>query len=420
MLRIAILADDLTGAADTCARFLPFVDKATLFVKGSHPLEERIDEELVEAWALHTASRSLSPREAFDRTWSLGSRIMSFKPEVLYKKIDSCMRGNVGAEVDALLEACGRDVSLIAPAHPEMGRITIKGIHLLRGAPVSETEMGTDPISPVTSSAITEIISATSDLPVAHIGLDEVRGGVPRLQETILSLRKKGFRHISFDAVDLSDLELIARAGLGASALLVGSAGLATALARVSLSQRPEPIWTLPTGATERPWLMVLGSSSRVTRRQAKEFVKEFPSNSIFVSCREGAGDNSLTVGDRHGDRHLLILPRVVEPGEGSMGEKAQSLLEGMAFLATKVAREMKFGGLFLTGGDTAQAILSGLGATKVRLRKETIPGVILGEIEDGPFAGTIIATKAGSFGAEDTLVKFFRLLGKQNDKGTL
>src|SRR2546428_13486621 len=102
---LTILADDLTGACDT----------GTLFA-GKAPVP-------VSVWpdpprdavvsVVDTESRSLNAavaRERIRRSVSVGGR--------WFKKIDSTMRGRIGAEVDALMSALGVSGAVVCPAVP--------------------------------------------------------------------------------------------------------------------------------------------------------------------------------------------------------------------------------------------------------------------------------------------------------------
>jgi len=76
---------------------------------------------------------------------------------------------------------------------------------------------------------------------------------------------------------------------------------------------------------------------------------------------------------------------------------------------------------LFLTGGDTANAILKTLGARGVRLFEEIVPGMVKGAIMGGPINDLLVVTKAGGFGKEDALLclhKYWehRMKGSQNE----
>jgi len=85
--------------------------------------------------------------------------------------------------------------------------------------------------------------------------------------------------------------------------------------------------------------------------------------------------------------------------------QAAQSMIEGLGrFLAT-VLTETRPGLLFLTGGDTADAVITSAGGKGIRILGEVVTGVVQGTLIGGPLDGLPVVTKAGAFGREDTLV---------------
>ena len=140
MDNIVIIADDLTGAADTGVQFCPFFEDTTLV---SYQQLDRIWEQISpvarRAIAVYTNSRALAADTAQHRLVSVAQGLARNQPIRIYKKIDSCMRGNVGSEVDALLDELGYEASFITPAFPEMGRTTRDDIHRVNGTPLNQT-----------------------------------------------------------------------------------------------------------------------------------------------------------------------------------------------------------------------------------------------------------------------------------------
>ena len=135
MDNIVIIADDLTGAADTGVQFCPFYDDTVLI--SYLQLSNTATLDPGSATALYTNSRALDMMSAHARLRSVARRLKKLEPLWIYKKIDSCLRGNPGAETEALMDELAYDVSFIAPAFPEMGRTTVDGTHLVHGIPLA-------------------------------------------------------------------------------------------------------------------------------------------------------------------------------------------------------------------------------------------------------------------------------------------
>ncbi len=80
-------------------------------------------------------------------------------------------------------------------------------------------------------------------------------------------------------------------------------------------------------------------------------------------------------------------------------------MIEGLGRFLSAVLTEIRPGFLFLTGGDTADAVLSAVGAEGIRILGEVVTGVVRGTLIGGPLDGLPVVTKAGAFGRDDTLV---------------
>src|SRR3954464_11339542 len=106
---MVVIADDLTGAADCAASSAALGCGATILLYSSE------DQEYEGAWpdtdilSIDANSRCLSANQASELTTRLVRLSDSYNAAVheyvLFKKIDSTLRGNVATEVAALLKA---------------------------------------------------------------------------------------------------------------------------------------------------------------------------------------------------------------------------------------------------------------------------------------------------------------------------
>jgi uncharacterized protein YgbK (DUF1537 family) len=83
--------------------------------------------------------------------------------------------------------------------------------------------------------------------------------------------------------------------------------------------------------------------------------------------------------------------------------------LDGLSEIVGEVVQGTPLGGLFLSGGDTATAILNLIGSKAVRLEEEVLSGIVRGTLVDGALAGRSVVTKAGAFGQPDALLQLYR-----------
>ena len=118
-MRLRLLADDLTGALDSAARFVPATGPVAAVWR---------DADLRHSVAIDSETRELSEAEARTATARFAPLLQDGDPA--FKKIDSLLRGHVAAE----LAACMRwfDHCVLAPAFPFQGRITRNGRQLVR------------------------------------------------------------------------------------------------------------------------------------------------------------------------------------------------------------------------------------------------------------------------------------------------
>mgnify|MGYP000791884948 FL=1 len=144
MLRLLMIADDFTGALDTgvqlAAHGIP-----TQVVVGQADLSACSSTVLV----VDTETRHLPAAKAAEAVARLTRSAVENGVGCIYKKTDSALRGNIGAELAALLKASGARNLPFLPAFPQIGRTTKKGVHYIDGVPVNESPFGIDPFEPV-------------------------------------------------------------------------------------------------------------------------------------------------------------------------------------------------------------------------------------------------------------------------------
>lgn len=417
MDKIIIIADDLTGAADTGVQFCPFYDDTILL--SYLQLADAVAPTPGSALALYTNSRALEMMAAQERLRSVARRFSELKPFRTYKKMDSCLRGNPGAETEALMDELAYEASFIAPAFPEMGRTTVNGNHMVHGIPVGQTEISRDPITPVTESDLCRLIQSQSRYPVGHVALNLLEGKEGAMGDEVERQIRQGIRHIVFDATCRKHLDRVARLIYSCShrILPVGSAGLAAGLGGL-LSPRAILKNDGHDYSEGGNHLLVCGTKSEVTRRQIETLMAMYPYEQITLdpvnlTDEKGRGailDDASLVRSKLSDNHTIVTidfsrPLAVSGRPLSQKQAAQMLLEGLERFLVLVLKKTRPGLLFLTGGDTADAALTAVRAKGIRIIGEVVTGVVRGTLIGGNLDGLPVVTKAGSFGQDDTLV---------------
>jgi uncharacterized protein YgbK (DUF1537 family) len=344
MTRIAVIADDLTGALDTVSPFAERGMRTAVFVSS-----DRLDiasESETEVIAVNTESRHLLPRAAADRAAHAARLLKDWKPEIVLKKIDSRLKGNVGAEAAAIARVIGARSLVVAPAAPDVGRIVIRG--------------------KVTGAGVGEPIDVAAAF--AGCGLDVV---VP-------------------DAGSGDELAGVAASAVSdASRLFVCSRGLAKVLAGwcpLRLKRRQleweEPILLAigtrdPMTITQIDHLVARGGFSRIVAEQGRFADTLVPNGRIVIQC---AGEKG-------------------EPGELVASRFASGIADRLKSVEVRT--------LLLSGGDTAAAVMRALDIRRVTVCGEAQPGLPWFMI---PMAGqdmTVIC-KSGGFGGPDALLHLF------------
>ncbi len=440
-LRTGILADDLTGAADTSLQFLA-PDAGVWIVPA---LGDRVAVPPAStALAVNTDSRNVSPSQAASAVEAGCRFLVAAGCRRFYKKIDSTLRGNLAIEILQALSALQLELAVVAPAFPQAGRITVGGYQLVDGVPVQVSEYGRDPLAPVADSHLPTLLAAGGVGEVEHLSLKEVMGGPERVATALVRAIAGRKRVLVADAARPEDLQAIAR-GMALTPfrlLPVGSAGLAKAMqphhvldiAPVS-GQRPVLVGVRP------PVLVVAGSLNAVTTRQVELLARHAR---LVVLDVEGL----LLAGSPAIERVVLAIRPlllsgqdvVLATGEGAdPARKARALGRDLAMGAVQIGQHVAaalgevvvrlldgqppttIAGLVLAGGETATAVCRALGAPPLRVVGEPLPAIPLLRAELGAGAPGLpggvlrLVTKSGGFGAPDALTRLVERL-KRDD----
>lgn len=124
-LQIALIADDLTGALDSAA---PFAARGLRTQVALSPEAiDAIDLAGLDVLAVTTNSREIDETGAIRAVESAALRLRALQPRIVFKKIDSRLKGHVSAETLQCALHLERPNWLAAPAIPAFGRITRKG-----------------------------------------------------------------------------------------------------------------------------------------------------------------------------------------------------------------------------------------------------------------------------------------------------
>lgn len=386
-MAVTIIADDRSGACDAGALFAG-CGPVGVFVAPDLPDARR------PAAAVDTESRTLPPRDAAARVRHAAAGLEArLRGGRVFKKIDSTVRGNVAAELDALMSATDATTALVCPAFPGQGRTVVHGLLSVHGVLAHEGPAGRDPDYPGASSDLVEILSRDATRPVWLLPLKEVRSPLADLARALAE--RSGV--IVADAEVDADLDALARAAVGhPGILLAGSAGLARGAASAWGYAAPAPALPAPGG-----WLVVAGSRHPATRAQ--------------IDALEASGAAGVRLGGRREPDLAKVVGaiRAGRPAFVSSDDAAEGTREDIAARLAKAAKrvlaETSPAIVVLTGGETAQAVMRVLGARRLELDGAPASGLALGRLVVNGVSTLPILTKAGGFGPPELFVALAR-----------
>ncbi|HAT6803420.1 TPA: D-threonate kinase [Citrobacter freundii] len=409
-MKMIVIADDFTGSNDTGVQLAKKGARTEVMLTPTQKPSRRAD-----VLVINTESRAIPAAQAAQAVQqALAPWCEGVTAPLVYKKIDSTFRGNVGAEVTAAMRAANRTLAVIAAAIPAAGRTTRDGLCLVNGTPLLETEFASDPKTPIISSRIAELVTLQSDIPVHEVSLDDVRRG--RLSALLVAFAAEGECMVVVDAVEDRDLSLIAHAICEQEALplLVGAAGLANALPVRLFMQEKQAL----------PVLVVAGSMSEATRRQVDKALCQDRAKVVDIDASRLASADfeqeiasvveqacALLSRQHHtilrtsrcaDDRQMIdTLCASVGMSRQALGER---LSQRLGVITLRIIEQARIGGLFLTGGDIATAVASALGAEGYRIQSEVAPCIPCGTFVNSEIDDLPVITKAGGFGSDSTL----------------
>lgn len=412
-----ILADDLTGAADCAIAYCRRGTEATVGWGTTFPSKEN----RTQIFSFNTDGRELPSKDSaalqekcLENLWSEGV--------FLFCKIDSTLRGQPAAIIaqtaQFLKKKTGRGIGVLAPAFPATGRITKGGKIIVNGVPLESTELWQRDHTYPTSD-MKQIIE-DAGLTAFVIGLDKLRSSEEALSQYIAELENSAdYPVFIFDAETEEDLQRIASvfSRADASHFFIGSAGLAHAFAaRCALAPRDAQTAVRMDGGV----MIVVGSLANASRCAAKELlstrdIKHFPiSPELLLSggaeLDEIANNISQTL-QNSGD--ILVEITMGENIDMSMGSQ---LAKNLSNVLKNVAPHLA--GFAATGGETASFLMDSFGINGIELSDEIEAGVSLG-LTRGE-TKVPVATKAGAFGDENSLVRIFDRLTLIRKEGKL
>ena len=402
MTKLLIIADDFTGALDTGVQFASR-GAATCVIADADGDYARLRDKAT-VLVVNAETRHLPAEAAYQTVLHIVSVAREAGITFVYKKTDSALRGNIGSELAAVMDAAGEENLVFVPAFPQMSRVTKDGIHYIEGTPVAESVFGRDPFEPVRTSCIRDILAGQTDKPVVLHSSAEMTSMRPGIQ--------------IYDAVTDEDLRRIA-AKLGPERLRLsaGCAAFAGVLADLLRLEGTPPAARLPDSL-----LVVCGSMNPVTIRQMDAAeragyarVRLTPEQKLDPAWQgTPAGREMIRQWTEMAQREPMSILDVNSPAgewpENCCEENGLTVQEARVRIAANLGhliRHLLDNGLetpiLCTGGDTLLALMQTIGTQELTPVCELAPGVVLAHFAYRDKIYTIIS-KSGGFGEADLL----------------
>ncbi len=404
---LGVVADDLSGAAECASHALLRVSRSAVVLAGSDTTAPSLRPTAV--LTVDADSRRRSEDDAV-RAVRTAAVLVAGAP-VVVKKVDSLLRGHVAAEVAALAEELQR-TPVVAVANPALDRVVRDGVLHVGGTPLHDTDLWA--VEP--TAAPTRVAEALHPFPTVLVPHPVVALGVDAVADALVAAADARLVAVC-DAVTEADLEVVHAAATRVSshALLVGSGALAAVAAR-ALSPEPrhvapssaEPTDTAPqprhdapsVRGTVRSALFVLGTRAPGLADQLDRLSAARSAHTVLVRP-----EHLLT--DPEGVRRRLVAAQpggvvvvTLDPAAPADPSRARRFAEALADVVAPAADA--YDALFLSGGETARAVLDRLGVDVLDVVAEVETGTVV-SIRPG---GRAVVTRPGSFGDADSLVR--------------
>ena len=414
MQKYIVIADDLTGSNATCSLFKKIGLRAASILKLQGDINYDVD-----VISYSTASRGLDKEEAYKKV-SEAIKILKNKDVLVYnKRIDSTLRGNIGTEINAMLDNLEDDrIAVVIPSYPDSGRIVVNKTMLVNGVLLENSDAGKDPKTPIKTSCVESLIQKGIKYSSTYFTLSDIEQPIEEIVKKIQEAIKKS-RVLIFDAVNNEDIIKISKAIINSDINIVTvDPGPFTLYYSKELQKKNH---------LEKKILMVIGSVTATTKKQIEYILQEediflvkmkvedfFEKETclkeierVIAYIKKGivSYDLFLVTTSPIGDEKKADLQKLAENLNTTVEEISKIIANTLTETVVKILKETeKFEGVYSSGGDITIALLEKLKAIGVEIREEVIPLAAYGRIIGGDFPNLKLVSKGGMVGDEKTI----------------
>ncbi|WP_338935620.1 four-carbon acid sugar kinase family protein [Fusobacterium polymorphum] len=414
MQKYIVIADDLTGSNATCSLFKKIGLRAASILKLQGDINYDVD-----VISYSTASRGLDKEEAYKKV-SEAIKILKNKDVLVYnKRIDSTLRGNIGTEINAMLDNLEDDrIAIVIPSYPDSGRIVVNKTMLVNGVLLENSDAGKDPKTPIKTSCVESLIQKGIKYSSTYFTLSDIEQPIEEIAKKMQKAIKNS-RVLIFDAVNNEDIIKISKAIIHSDInIITVDPGPFTLYYSKELQKKNH---------LEKKILMVIGSVTATTKKQIEYILqeediflvkmkvedffeketclKEIERVISFIKKGIASYDLFLVTTSPIGDEKKADLQKLAENLNTTVEEISKIIANTLTETVVKILKEtQKFEGIYSSGGDITIALLEKLKAIGVEIREEVIPLAAYGRIIGGDFPNLKLVSKGGMVGDEKTI----------------
>lgn len=375
---IAVIADDLTGAAEIGGIALRHGRRVVMDTRVH-------DNAGMDVLVIATDSRSKKADEAKALISEVTEKLLALKPAIIFKKTDSLLRGHVGEELLAQMKVAGKKRALLIPANPVLNRTVRDGIYYAGDVPLNESDLADAARKKIEASdvlhligekfnGLTKVISLTDDMPPEGLMIGNT----------------------------VSENELDAWASrLDDGTIPAGSGGFFNAVLKSRMAQtQHNPQDALVVG---KKIIYVCGSafplskSSVADARSKGQYVSYMP-ETLF--CGDANKETMLNewandiVKALQGEGKVIIAVDVLSCN--ALPDLSDQIKQAMASVIQGVMQQTHVNELVIEGGATASSIIEKLHYERFYPSQELAQGVLRMKVQEA--AGLHLTMKPGSY----------------------
>lgn len=413
-----IIADDITGASGIATLFSSNGLNVGVYLERAKDLNIDLD-----ILVIDTDSRFFTPEKAYNKVYDVTKRMKDLGNKYYFHKTCTVFRGNVGSELDAILDATGERHAYMVPGFPDNLRTLKNSIAYVNEIPAARSHYKDDPMNPITESNLIKVLENHSNRKVVGFTLKDLRKSIKHCKEKLKELEKV-YDIILFDVEDNKDLEKITEL-IYDKKIIGGSSALGRTLGkRITSNKKKNKQQKLM-----KYHLGVLGLSASITPKTKKQihhlknteieilkispyesyYEKNYIKEIIKLVIKKIQLGTSLMIHTDNEDLKIERTNKLFEREGYTKAEQSFYITNLLAEIAFNVKKETKLNRFFIAGGDTSSSFSKKLKINGFEILDEIDIG--LSSMMSLTEPKNLVVFKSGNFGKVEFIEKAFQYL---------